>query len=141
MNKQKDRSGAGALIIVQGKALLIQRGNMLAYPNTFAPPGGRIDKGEIPFAAALRETREEVNIDLRPFPYNDKYVQPLTNPNEVGTYTTFIYILPSYITENDFDVKIDKESIGWGWFTFEEMKRMDLHPGVYNLLEYLGMEA
>ncbi|MBL8378940.1 MAG: CoA pyrophosphatase [Burkholderiales bacterium] len=39
---------------------------MRRHANQFAFPGGRLDQGETATQAALRETREEINLDLAP---------------------------------------------------------------------------
>lgn len=47
--------------------LLTRRASHLnAHAGQFAFPGGRIDAGESPTEAALRETREEINMELEP---------------------------------------------------------------------------
>lgn len=142
-----DKSAAGCMIILYGgKVLLLKRNKNATSPLTWCIPGGRIDPGENAYKAALRETKEESNIDLEKyykisgqFLYTDAYSQPLMDGYD-GTFTTFIFEIPSNYSEKDFPVEIDRESLDWGWFTFEEMKDLDLHPGMYVLLEGMGVE-
>lgn len=63
------RSAAVALVVVehQGQlAVLLTRraGTLRAHSGQWALPGGRIDPGENAEMAALREVREEINLDL-----------------------------------------------------------------------------
>lgn len=54
---------------VDGEAALIitrRVGALRAHSGQWALPGGRIDAGETVEEAALRELREEINLDLRP---------------------------------------------------------------------------
>ena len=58
--------------------LLTQRASHLRnHSGQIAFPGGKIDEGETPLAAALREAREEIGLDsafARPIGYLDPYV-------------------------------------------------------------------
>ena len=63
------RAAAVAVVITadndEGSILLTRRANSLrAHSGQWALPGGRIDKGESAEDAALRELREEVNLEL-----------------------------------------------------------------------------
>ena len=51
-------------------ALLITRraSHLNAHAGQFALPGGRVDAGESAIDAALREAREEINLELAPGP-------------------------------------------------------------------------
>lgn len=53
-----DGEGAASLV------LTLRPNHMARHANQFAFPGGRLDEGETPLAAALRETREEVGLVL-----------------------------------------------------------------------------
>lgn len=52
--------GAGAASVV----LTLRPGHLARHANQFALPGGRLDPGESPLEAALRECREEVSLEL-----------------------------------------------------------------------------
>lgn len=86
--------------------LLTRRGNNLsAHARQWAFPGGRIDEGETPLEAAMREAHEEVGIELTAgdllgrlddFPTRSGYVMspfvfwlrdqdPVANPDEVAS--------------------------------------------------------
>ena len=63
------RPAAVALVVVESQgqlALLLTRrvGSLRAHSGQWALPGGRIDKGETAEVAALRELREENNLNL-----------------------------------------------------------------------------
>ncbi|MEM7095326.1 MAG: CoA pyrophosphatase [Actinomycetota bacterium] len=89
-----------------GASLLItRRGNLAAHARQWAFPGGRIDEGETPLEAAIREAEEEVGLALRPdqllgrlddYPTRSGYVMtpfvfwvtgqdPVANPGEVAS--------------------------------------------------------
>ena len=91
-----------------GAALLLTRrgAHLSAHARQWAFPGGRIDEGETPLQAALRETHEEVALALTPsdligrlddYPTRSGYVmspfvfwagpehEPIANPDEVAS--------------------------------------------------------
>ena len=60
---------AHALIKIEGKYLIIRRtkikrGKLNSLPEYWDIPGGMVEVGEIPKDAAIRETKEEVNLDI-----------------------------------------------------------------------------
>lgn len=68
-NKQSFKLIAHALVKLNGKYLLIKRTPMKRGKPNSAPeywdiPGGMVEEGETPSIAAIRETKEEVNLDI-----------------------------------------------------------------------------
>ena len=55
---------AGALFKLDGSIVLLQRGIEPSY-GKWVFPGGYVDRGETVEGAAVRETKEEVNLDIR----------------------------------------------------------------------------
>lgn len=55
---------AGCLVIDNGKVLLLRRG-IVPQRGRWTFPGGYVDLGETPAQAAVRETREEVGMNVR----------------------------------------------------------------------------
>ena len=55
--------GAKCLILAEGKVLLIQ--NSYNHYGKWNLPGGRVEKGEAPEIAAVREVKEELGIELQ----------------------------------------------------------------------------
>ena len=55
---------AGAVVTYQDRILLLRRGIEPAY-GAWVFPGGFVDRGEHPEAAAVRETREEAGVAIR----------------------------------------------------------------------------
>lgn len=126
------KDAAGCMIIAGNQVLLLQR-HASAYhePLKWGIPGGRIEPGETPWRAAVRETLEEANIELSQYPPESSHMQK--TPNEGVNFTTFIYRFRSSFIENH-SVVIDHESEDWGWFTREEAEAEDLHIGFEELM-------
>lgn len=53
---------ANILVINNDRILMTRRANTGYMDGWLCPPGGHIEKGEAPLAAALRETREELGV-------------------------------------------------------------------------------
>ncbi|MEZ0373469.1 MAG: NUDIX hydrolase [Candidatus Sericytochromatia bacterium] len=54
-----------ALIIREGRVLMLQRGEEISLPGHWCLPGGRIDLDESPEAACVREVKEETGLEIR----------------------------------------------------------------------------
>ena len=70
-NKQNFKLIAHALVKVNDKYLLIKRtpikrGKPNSLPEYWDIPGGMVEEGETPSIAAIRETKEEVNLLIKP---------------------------------------------------------------------------
>ncbi len=60
------RYGAVAVIVRQGRLLVIRRSQHVIAPGYHCFPGGGIEPGESETQALMRELREELNCDVRP---------------------------------------------------------------------------
>ena len=72
-------------------------------------PGGHIDEGETPFEAAIRETKEECNLDVNPI-YADSIV---TDEN----YRIYLY----YAVQYSGDIQLSFEHSEYKWYTVEQL--------------------
>ena len=128
-------SAAGTCVIADSLLLMLQRGPKGAAPLTWAFAGGRIEEGETPFQAAIRETQEELSVDLRYDPVAFSFSQPI--PGEAGkTFTTFVYTFPR--VPSGWSPRINEESLAFGWFTLPAVKMLNLHPGIPYALKQIG---
>lgn len=69
-NKQNFKLIAHALVKIGDKYLLIKRtpikrGKINSLPEYWDIPGGMVEEGETPSDAAIRETKEEVNLNVK----------------------------------------------------------------------------
>jgi mutator protein MutT len=64
--KSGGRQGAVAVIVRQGRLLVIRRSRQVVVPGKFCFPGGGIEAGETEEMALVREIREELRVSVRP---------------------------------------------------------------------------
>lgn len=77
----------GAVIRVDGKILCAQRGSDGALPGLWEFPGGKIEQGETPEGALVREITEELLCEIEV----GRHIETTTHPYDFGevTLTTF----------------------------------------------------
>jgi len=56
---------SGACVVKDNKTLLLQQAKTARHPGKWGPPGGRVKDGESMIDAALREVKEETNLDIK----------------------------------------------------------------------------
>ncbi len=84
---------AAALIDTDGRVLLAQRPEGKSMAGLWEFPGGKVEPGERPEAALIRELREELSIEVRP-----KCLAPFTFASH--TYADFHLLMPLYVCRN-----------------------------------------
>ncbi|KAF8057732.1 mutT [Scenedesmus sp. PABB004] len=81
---------AVALLDARGRVLLAQRPAGKAMAGLWEFPGGKVDPGETPEAALVRELAEELSIEVEP-----RDLQPLTFASH--SYDSFHLLMPLYV--------------------------------------------
>lgn len=112
----------GCFLEYSDKILLLHRQEHTSHGNTWAIPGGKLEKSETPIEAAIRETMEETGFDISK--------QPITYLGRV--YITYPRALIYHMvkctpTELPETVKISfKEHKGFTWVTPQDALKMNL---------------
>ena len=103
---------AHSLIKIDGKYLIIRRtkikrGKINLLPEYWDIPGGMVEEGEMPKDAAIRETKEEVNLDITigPILHEDSNYY-----KEKGTvFTRIVYQAELLEGQDESDIILQKE--------------------------------
>ena len=109
--------------------LLIQRPKDKPMPGLWEFPGGKIEQGEKPEEALVRELREEIG--LTPVMFN-----PLSFVSH--TYDTFhIVLLPYRVTEWTGDFALLEHQQGYMWVKAEDMHNFSKPTASQKVIEYI----
>jgi len=125
---------AAALFDAQGRILLAQRppGKQLAGLWEF--PGGKLEDGETPEAALVRELMEELSIEV-----NEIDLKPLTFAS--FAYPTFHLMMPLYGCESwSGDIR-PREGQAVAWVEKDRLKTYPAPPADIPLFDWLGKQA
>lgn len=106
--------------------LLLRRSPLVNNPGYWNLPGGRVDPGETPEQAAVRETFEEAGIQVFSVEPYDVVVRR-DKPHK--QYHVFL------ARGQKVTPTLNAESDGWTWVSLQEAQRMNLHPGLRSLLQ------
>jgi ADP-ribose pyrophosphatase YjhB (NUDIX family) len=124
--------GVGAVVLYEGKVLLIERGQE-PLKGWWTVPGGLVETGERLEAAVRRETLEETGLIVKPVAVAAVF-QHIT-PDLEGR-TEFHYVIVDYLCELEAGtVQAASDAAEAGWFTLDEAKRLKLAPGTAGVLD------
>ena len=111
---------AGLLLIRDGKIMMQHRAPWVHNGDTWGLPGGARDSHESIEEAALRETIEETGIDGS----HVKFVDRFSDDHIDWRYDTVIARASGNLVTSNWN----GETHDIGWFTIEEIDKLELHP-------------
>ena len=121
---------AGALVDTDGRVLLAQRPEGKSLAGMWEFPGGKIDPGETPEEALIRELDEELGIELCPTCF-----APLTFVSH--TYETFHLLMMLYMVNRWDGIPESKEGQALTWKRPRDMRTMPMPPADLPLIPVL----
>jgi ADP-ribose pyrophosphatase YjhB (NUDIX family) len=108
-----------AQIFAGERMLLMQRGTE-PYKGMWAPPGGFVENGESLESAAIRETWEEVRIQLDHRKLMPHAMHSLPHINQV------YHVFNVHLSEPLVATAIQPEALAVGWFTRDELRSLPM---------------
>jgi len=121
---------ACALIDTDGRVLLTQRPEGKAMAGLWEFPGGKVEPGETPEAAVIRELREELGIEIK-----GKCLAPLTFASHA--YADFHLLMPLYVCRR-WDGEIEpQEGQALAWVRAGRLRDYSMPPADEPLIAIL----
>ena len=122
-----------ALLSQQGAVLMGERKPHKVYPLHWEFPGGKIEPGEAPEAALVRELREELGLTLTQW---SEYLREVSTYSNGVTYDVRYYRVHGWTGEI-----VDTEFHRTGWFTLPELEDLLHLSGNARILERLRIDG
>jgi 8-oxo-dGTP diphosphatase len=121
---------AVALIDADGRVLLTQRPAHKEHGGLWEFPGGKIDPGETPEAALVRELKEELGIDVP-----QRCLAPLTFASHA--YETYHLLMPLYACRNWEGEPEPQEGQKLAWVRKDKLRDYAMPPADAPLIPIL----
>jgi len=112
---------AVALIDVDGRVLLAQRPPGKAMAGLWEFPGGKVQTGETPEQALIRELKEELDIDV-----TEACLAPLTFASH--RYATFHLLMPLYVCRRWKGTVTPREGQALKWVRAQQLAEYPMPP-------------
>ena len=115
--------GIGAIIIHEGKIVLIKRGNEPSK-GKWTIPGGLVELGESPEQAVIRETKEEISLDVE----NPTLIDVVSNVDvdEKGKVKYHYVIIDYLVNVKNGTAQASSDAADLRWVPFDEVEKYDL---------------
>jgi len=123
----------GAVVVHEGRLLLVQRGRGAAV-GKWAPPGGRVEFGETLAGAVVREVREETGIEVHAGELAGWVERTGTDPEPYHYVILDFFAVPSGAT----DLMPGDDAADARWVPLAEVITLDLVDGLFDFLVRVG---
>lgn len=121
---------AVALIDVDGRILLAQRPEGKSLAGLWEFPGGKVEAGETPEAALIRELREELGIDTK-----ESCLAPLTFASH--SYDDFHLLMPLFACRRWQGIPTPREGQTLAWVRASDLRNYPMPPADIPLIPIL----
>ena len=127
----------GVLVKVGDKCLLCKRNKKGSFPGMWSVPAGKIEEGEETRVAAIREFKEETDLDLNPD--NLKFTGMLPRFTRDGKHFKGLMYLYEYNSDTELipdleNAKDGEEHTECGYFTKKQVKKLETGEKLNKLL-------
>ncbi|MFP7672135.1 8-oxo-dGTP diphosphatase MutT [Marivita sp. S0852] len=121
---------AVALVDVEGRILLAQRPEGKSMAGLWEFPGGKVEEGETPEHALIRELQEELGIDTW-----ESCLAPLTFASH--NYDSFHLMMPLYVCRKWKGTPVSKEGQALKWVRANRLRDFPMPPADIPLIPIL----
>lgn len=121
---------AVALIDADGRILLAQRPEGKSLAGLWEFPGGKVESGETPEAALIRELREELGIETK-----ESCLAPLTFASH--SYDDFHLLMPLFVCRRWQGIPAPREGQTLAWVRAADLRNYPMPPADIPLIPIL----
>ena len=121
---------ACALVDVDGRVLICKRPQGKSLAGLWEFPGGKVEAGETPEAALIREMDEELGVTI-----TQSCLAPFVFASH--TFETFHLMMPLYLCRRWSGVVVAKEHEALAWVKPNALSNYDMPPADAPLIAYL----
>ncbi len=121
---------AVALIDADGRILLAQRPEGKSLAGLWEFPGGKVEAGETPEAALIRELREELGIETK-----ESCLAPLTFASH--SYDDFHLLMPLFVCRRWQGIATPREGQTLAWVRAQDLRNYPMPPADIPLIPIL----
>jgi 8-oxo-dGTP diphosphatase len=121
---------ACALVDSDGRVLVARRPAHKEMAGLWEFPGGKVDVGERPEAALIRELKEELGIDV-----TEACLAPLTFASH--SYGDFNLLMPLYVCRRWEGTPVAREGQELSWVKPQRLRAYDMPPADVPLIAHL----
>jgi len=121
---------AAALIDADGRVLMAKRPEGKSLAGLWEFPGGKVEEGERPETALIRELKEELGIDV-----TESCLAPLTFASH--TYESFHLLMPLYVCRRWKGIAHGLEGQELKWAYAKELRELPMPPADVPLIAHL----
>jgi 8-oxo-dGTP pyrophosphatase MutT (NUDIX family) len=125
---------SGLVLKYNNECLLCKRSSKYSHPNKWFIPAGKIEKGETPRDATVREVFEETTLE-----FNESDIDFIGLIPSLDDYTDFVYIFKTELEDKvfpDLENAIDgKEHTKCDYFSLSKIKSLGVDDRLVNILK------
>ena len=121
---------AAALVDVDGRVLIAKRPQGKQLAGLWEFPGGKVDPGERPEAALIRELKEELDIDV-----NEACLAPFVFASHA--YESFHLLMPLFLCRRWSGTVVAREHAALAWVKPNKLSDYPMPPADAPLVAYL----
>jgi 8-oxo-dGTP pyrophosphatase MutT (NUDIX family) len=126
----------GLILKYNDECLLCKRSSEYSHPNKWFIPAGKIEKGETPREATVREVFEETNLEFK-----EEEIDFVGLIPTLDDYNDFVYVFKTEIEEKQYpnlESAIDgREHTKCDYLTMSKIKSLDVDSRLVNILKKL----
>jgi 8-oxo-dGTP diphosphatase len=117
-----------------GKYLLTKRQSPKKEWNKWQFPGGGLEFFETLEDAVKREIKEETGVEILKVEFIPKVFE-IIRPKD--NWHGLLFVFRCFPKENNFSVRINSEASEYGWFSFQEILKLDSLLGTKEIASFI----